>query len=143
VSFPGLKRPHGRKEFMYTIGDFLIQVKNAYMAGKKQLEYPFSNAVLSIGKILEKEGYLGKVVSSSQDGKKTVLVTLKYENKMPVLSKIKIISKPSVRRYVTRSKIRGVSEKHGIAILSTNQGMMTNKQAIKTGIGGELICKLY
>ena len=128
---------------MYTIGDFLIQVKNAYQANKKQMDYPFSNAVLSIGKILEAEGYVGKVAAKESDGKKAISINLKYENKLPAISQVKLVSKPSVRRYINKSKLGRASEKHGIAILSTSKGMMTANRAKKDGVGGELICQIY
>ena len=128
---------------MYTIGDFLIQIKNAYQARKKQVEYQFSNAVLSIGKVLEKEGYVEKVKEEQVDGRKKIIITLKYQDKIPAISDIKLVSKPSVHHYFGSAKIRKAVPSHGIGILSTNKGIMSNKQAQKENVGGELICRIY
>ena len=137
---------------MYTIGDFLIQVKNAYMAKKKELSYPSSKVVMSIGKILEKEGYVGKIkIQKStpiKSGSKTknmdeLVIELKYENREPAVSDIKIISKPSVHHYINRIHLKKYAGNYGVAIFSTSKGMMTGKQAQKDGVGGELICQIY
>jgi small subunit ribosomal protein S8 len=128
---------------MYTVGDFLIQIKNAYFAGKKQIDYPFSKEVFSIGKVLEKEGYLGKVSEKGSEGKKAISISLKYVNRLPAISEIKLVSKPSARRYINKSKLLRAAAKHGIAILTTNRGVMTNKQASKEGVGGEIVCQIY
>ena len=128
---------------MYTIGDFLTQIRNAYMAGKKHLSYPYSKSVLSIAKILEKEGYVGKVASSDKEGKKTISIELKYKEKTPAISEVKIVSKPSVRHYIKRTKLRQAAAAHGMGIISTSRGIMTSKQAQKEGVGGELICQIY
>ena len=128
---------------MYTIGDFLIKVKNAYMAGKKEVEYPYSNTVIALAKILEKEGYLSKVSQEEKEGRKQVQIKLKYENKLPAISEIKLVSRPSIHRYINKSGLKKAAARHGIAVLSTSQGMMTNKQAQKVGVGGELVCQIY
>ncbi len=129
---------------MYTTGDFLIKIKNAYMSGKKQVEYSRSNVVLSIAKILEKEGYVGKVTEKKdKDGRSTILIELKYQNRLPAISEIRLVSRPSIHRYIGKSGLLRAAEKHGIGILSTSHGMMTNKQAKKDGVGGELICQIY
>lgn len=131
---------------MFTIGDFLIQIKNAYMAKKKELSYPSSKVVVSIGKILEKEGYLGKIKTQDvkeKPGRKELVIELKYENRQPAVSDIKIISKPSVHHYVNRTHLRKYAGRYGLSILSTSKGMMTGRQAQKDGVGGELICQVY
>ena len=131
---------------MYTIGDFLIKVQNAYMARLKQVQYPRSNVVVAIGKILEKEGYVKSMKtekSKLREGREDVVLELLYKDKLPAISEIKLISKPSIHRYVNKSKAYRSAARHGIGILSTSLGMMTNKQARKEGVGGELICRIY
>jgi small subunit ribosomal protein S8 len=131
---------------MYTIGDFLIKVKNAYMAGHRQVEYPYSKAVLSIGKILEKEGYVKEVKnqkSKENNGRDEILIQLLYKNRMPAIAEIKLVSGPAIHRYVNKSGLSKTAARHGIGILSTSKGMMTNKQAEKEGVGGEIICQIY
>ena len=129
---------------MYTTGDFLIKIKNAYQASKTQVEYPYSNMVASLGKILEKEGYVGKVSDKKADtGRKVLVIALKYEGRIPAISEIKLVSRPSIHHYIDKSRLWRAAEKHGIAILSTSRGVMTNKQAKKEGVGGEVICQIY
>lgn len=132
---------------MYTIGDFLIRIQNAYMAGKKNISYPYSNVVVAIGKILEKEGYVKSSKIKSQKvrniEKKTLELELKYENKLPAVSSIRLVSKPSVHHYVGKQKLGRAATRHGIEIISTSHGVMTTKQAQKEGVGGELICQIY
>lgn len=132
---------------MYTIGDFLIQIKNAYMANKKTVEYPYAKAVFSIAKILEKEGCVGKVKIKDQKSKsgsqrKIIDLELKYENKVPAISEIKLISKPSVHHYIGKTKISKSLLRNSIGIISTSKGIMTGRQAQKEGVGGELICQI-
>ncbi len=131
---------------MYTIGDFLIRVQNAYMARLKQMEYPHSKVVASLGKILEKEGYVKGVKSQKskeKNGRDQIIIELLYKGKIPAVSQIKLVSKPSVHQYINKSKLGRAAARHGIGILSTSRGIMTNKQAAKEGVGGELICEIY
>lgn len=128
---------------MYTIGDFLIQIKNAYMARKRQAEFSFSNAIAAIGKILEKEGYIETIKEKAVNKKKRLIVTLRYEGKLPAISEIKLISKPSAHHYINKSQIKKFVTNSGISILSTSKGVMSSRDAQKKGIGGELICQIY
>jgi len=131
---------------MYTIGDFLITVKNAYRAGKKQVVYPHSKVVDGISKILVSEGLVEKAniaTDKTKSGRKFIEIELKYEGRMPALNNIKLLSKPSVHRYIDRSKLSSKLERQGVTILSTSSGIMTGKDAKKKGVGGELICHIF
>ena len=142
---------------MYTIGDFLIQLKNSSKASKKAIEYPYSNAVFSIAKILEKEGFINKVSVShekpppsprqggatARQGKKLLKIELKYNKNLPSISDIKLISKPSIHYYVSKNRMARSIQKNAVGIVSTNKGIMTIRDAQKQGIGGELICQIY
>lgn len=126
----------------YPIANFLIQIKNAYMANKKELTFPHSRIVAEIGKILKEEGYI-KDIKEAKDGiKKTVMVDLLYKGNYAAISDIKIISKPSVHKYVGKNDVRKSVNKFNINILSTNQGVMSNRKAMKMGVGGELLAKV-
>ena len=140
---------------MYRIGDFLIQIKNAYRAHKQKLEYPHSNVVEALGKILEKEGRIGKLKIKSEPFDKTqdkklkvgsdrkiLEIELKYEDRRPAINDIKLFSKPSVHRYVENNDLKKSLRSYGISIISTSSGMMTGREASKKGIGGELICQI-
>lgn len=127
---------------MYTIGDYLIQLKNGYMARKKEVVFPFAKIVVSIGKILENEGYVKKSIVTEVDGRKYVVATLLYKNKRPAMKDVKLVSKPSVHRYVTKTNIKRYGGNFGISVVSTSKGVMTGREAIKAGVGGELLCEV-
>ncbi len=127
---------------MYTIGDFLIQLKNAYMAHKKEVVLPYAKIIVSIGEILAKEGYVKKVTVKEQEGRKYVQVELLYKNRRPAMRDVKLISKPSVHRYVTKNNMKRIAGNFGISVLSTSSGVMTGKEALQKGVGGELLCEI-
>lgn len=127
---------------MYTVADFLIRIKNAYMGRKRTVNLPYSKAVLSIGKILAEEGYIRSIEEKETNGIKMLVGELLYKGKerRSALSDVQIVSKPSVHVYMRKSQARVGG--HGVAILSTSRGFMTHKKAQKAGIGGELLCKI-
>lgn len=140
---------------MYRIGDFLIQIKNAYGARKRSLSYPHSNVVAGIAEILAKEGYIknsklktqprsnrGQNSKSGQEVK-TLEMELKYDGRVPAVSDIKLVSKPSVHHYVKKTGSKRSIGGHGISIVTTSRGIMTLKDAHKQNVGGELICRVF
>jgi small subunit ribosomal protein S8 len=126
----------------YPVASFLIQIKNAYMANKNEMSFPYSKMVLSIGKVLKEEGYLKDIKEDKDEGKQIVKATLLYRKNEAALKDVKIISKPSVHTYVNKLKARKASTKYDVAIVSTNQGIMSNRKATKLGIGGELLARV-
>ena len=126
----------------YPIASFLTQIKNAYMARKKTMVFRHSKMVESIGDILVKEGYV-KSIKVVKDGiKSNVEVTLLYHSHEPSMHEVKIISKPSIHRYAKKEEVKKGVNRFKTNILSTNQGIMTAKEASKKNIGGELICTI-
>ena len=127
------------------ISDFLIQIKNGYLARKEKIEVPFSKNKEALGKLLVKEGYLGKVTVKKEEGsiKKYLAIDLLYIGKKPKLTEIVRLSKPSVRIYVKGKQIPKVLGGLGMIIISTPKGFLTGREARKIGVGGELICKLW
>lgn len=126
----------------YPVANFLIQIKNAYMANKNELSFPHSKMIVAIGKVLKEEGYIKDIKEASVEGRKVVNVTLLYKKNEPGLKDVKVISKPSMHLYVDKSKAKKSATKFDIAILSTNQGIMSNRKATKLGIGGELLARV-
>lgn len=124
----------------YPIASFLVQIKNAYMARKKSMVFAHSKIVESIGHILVKEGYLKAINVKDIDGRKTIEVTLLYHSHLPAFSDVKVISKPSIHRYTKKDEVKKSISRFKISILSTNQGIMTARDASKKNIGGELLC---
>lgn len=127
---------------MYTIGDFLIQLKNGYMAHKKEVIFPYAKIVVSLGEILAKEGYIKKAEVIEVEGRKMVSVDLLYKNKRPAMKDVKLVSKPSLHRYVTKLRIKRFAGNFGISVVSTSRGVMTGREALKQGVGGELLCEI-
>lgn len=132
------------------IADMLTRIRNASRVGKSEVFIPFSKIKLEILRILKKEGFIDGFEEIKPDGKETdesrfggFVVTLKYENDQPVISSLKKISKPGRRVYASKEDLPRVLNNFGIAIVSTSQGIMTNKQAKKVGLGGEILCEVY
>ncbi len=126
------------------IADMLIRIKNAYLAGKKTVVTDFSKMLNEIAQILVKEGYLKSVKTEDEEkGFNKLKLTLKYKSHRPVLTEVKRISKPGVRIYARAKKIPYVKEGRGITIVSTPQGLMTNRQAKESNLGGEVICQIW
>ncbi len=128
---------------MYHVGDFILRIKNAYKARRKQVTMPFSNINTAIAKVLVKEGFLAKVDVNEEKGHKQIVVELRYENRRPALHEVKLISKPSLRVYRGNTDIAADKDRAMIAILSTSNGIMTGKEALKKGVGGELLFKIW
>ena len=126
------------------IADFLTRVRNASRATKAKVTVPGSKLTLRIAEILKQEGYIENYKWLEEGVKKSIRVHLKYETgKKPVIQSIVRMSKPGLRRYVDRTEIPRVLGGLGTAILSTSKGIMTDREARKTGIGGELLCEVW
>lgn len=126
---------------MYTVGDFLIRIKNAYKARKKEITYPYSKLCYSVGKILEREGSIKSISKKKIDDKDSLYIELMYKGRKAAFRDVDLVSKPSIRIYVKRQKL--MKRGGNLVIVSTNRGVMTDKEAQKAGVGGELICKIY
>ena len=126
----------------YPVASFLIQIKSAYMANKNEVSFPYSKMVLSIGKVLKDEGYIKDIKEAKEEGRQVVTATLLYRKNEAALKDVKIISKPSVHTYVNKVKTKKAATKYDLAIVSTNQGIMSNRKATKLGIGGELLARV-
>ena len=125
------------------IADMLTRIRNAGRAGKMTCEIPASNMKRAIADILVDEGYIEKV-SHREDGKQGILtVTLKYYGSKPVITGIKRISKPGLRVYADIDNLPRVQNGLGIAIISTSQGVMTDKFARRTKLGGEVLAYVW
>jgi small subunit ribosomal protein S8 len=128
------------------IADLLTRIRNAIMAGHKVVEIPASNLKQEIARILFEKGYiLGYKVVDGEGPIKTLKIALKYnaKSKKPAIKSIQRISRPGLRRYVGVDEMPRVLNGLGVAILSTSKGLMTDKEAIKEKIGGEVLCYVY
>ncbi|MEO0094184.1 MAG: 30S ribosomal protein S8 [candidate division WOR-3 bacterium] len=130
---------------MDPISDMLTRIRNAIHARQKQVTIPYSKLKFEIARILMQEGYISNFQEISEPGdKKKIVIQLKYtEDGKPVIYGLKRISKPSRRIYAKWDEIPKVIGGLGIAILSTNKGVLTDREARTEHIGGEVICYVW
>ena len=124
------------------IADMLTRIRNAQAVNKPTVTIPYSTIKLNLAKTLKKEGYINDV-SVSKTTPKTLTVTLKYVDKIPAITQIERVSKPGRRVYLKSDQIKPTLSGHGITIVTTNQGIMTAKEAKKNNLGGEAICQVW
>jgi small subunit ribosomal protein S8 len=124
------------------IADLLTRIRNASTVKKQTVVAPYSRMKQEIVRVLKEEQYIVDYEIAEVGGMKCLTITLKYVDTFPVISILKKISTPGCRRYVKADEIPTVQNNYGIAILSTSHGIMTNRQARKEKIGGELICEI-
>lgn len=124
------------------ISDFLTRLRNAGHARHETVTSPSSRIKLAIAKILQQEGYVSDVAVTQDGPRATLTLALAYEGKEPKLRTIKRISTPGRRVYRKADEMPRVLSDLGLAIVSTSQGLMTNKQARKRRLGGEIICEV-
>ncbi len=128
---------------MDPIADLLVRIKNAQASSRESVEVPFSKAKLAIAKILEREGFVGAVEKKGLKNKEKIEIILKYDQGAPAISELKRVSKPGQRIYISGDKVRSVKQGYGRAIISTSRGLMTDKEAKKNKIGGEILCQVW
>ena len=126
------------------IADMLTRIRNANKAKFEKVEIPSSKIKVSIARILKEEGYI-RNFSVVNDNKQGVLqIAMKYEGKgEAIISEIKRVSKPSCRMYVDKDAIPMIRSGLGLAILSTSKGIMSDKEARRQQVGGEVICTFW
>ena len=125
------------------IADMLNRMTTAAVVGKETVEVPFSNVKYGVAKVLERVGFIKSVRIQKRRGRNVIEIQLRYKDSEPMFSSFKRVSKPGQRMYASTKKIKGVRGGFGIGIVSTSKGLMTNTEARKEGIGGELICELW
>lgn len=125
------------------ITDMLNQIRNAQAVGKTEVLVPSSKIKTEIANLLVKEGLLGEVKKAMKGKIKALKIVLKYENGTPVIAGLRRTSRPGQRIYQGFSEIKKVHGGFGISIVSTSKGLMTNKEARKQKLGGEIICQVW
>ncbi len=125
------------------IGDMIARIKNAQARKHKKVELPSSKFKSKIADILKNEGYIIDYKISSDDKKPTLEIILKYTYGSPVISSIQRVSKPGRRIFSSAESLPKINNGLGIAIVSTPKGVMTDIDARKQKIGGEIICKVF
>jgi small subunit ribosomal protein S8 len=122
------------------IADMLTRIRNAQMAGHSSVVMPSSKVKASIAKVLESEGFVKAVSVNDSEGKSELSVDLKYFEGKPVIEMVKRVSRPGLRVYKGKDELPKVIGGLGVAIVSTSKGIMSDNDARKAGIGGEIIC---
>jgi small subunit ribosomal protein S8 len=128
------------------ISDFLTRIRNSVAANHRVLEVPASNIKKEITKILFEKGYILNYKFEDENGPQgTIKIALKYDpvTKVPAIKSLERVSKPGGRRYTNKDELPRVLNGLGIAILSTSKGVITDKEAKKENVGGEVLCYVY
>jgi len=122
------------------IADMLTRIRNAQRVGHAEVLMPSSGLKASIARVLKDEGYIDDFAVRETNGRAELAISLKYYAGRPVIERIERVSKPGLRVYKRRNDIPKVMNGLGVAILSTSHGVMTDRKARDTGVGGEVLC---
>ncbi|WFB35303.1 30S ribosomal protein S8 [Kiritimatiellota bacterium B12222] len=126
------------------IADFLTRIRNAVAAGHSSVEIPSSKIKVAMADILKREGYIRDVKIEGDAPKQTIKLTLKYgPDNESVITGIKRVSKPGLRQYVNAENLPRVLNGLGIALLTTSTGIITDMEARKSHVGGEVLCHIW
>jgi len=129
---------------MDPLANFFSQIKNAQMVNRETLKVPYTKLKLAVAELLVKTGYLESIEKQGREvSRRMLVVKLKQNQGRFVISGIKKISKLGQRVYLPHKKIWPVKSSYGLAIISTSKGLMTNQEARKQGLGGEVICEVW
>ena len=122
------------------IADFLTRIRNGQSASKVDVSMPSSKLKCAIASVLKDEGYITDFATADEDGKQVLTVTLKYYDGKPVIERLQRASRPGLRLYKGKDDIPSIQNGLGVAIVSTSQGVMSDRQARAAGQGGEVLC---
>lgn len=122
------------------IADMFTRIRNAQTANQAEVSMPSSNMKVAIAKVLKDEGYIMNFRIDENEGKPKLLITLKYYDNKPVIEMIKRVSRPGLRKYADKENMPIVMDNLGITIVTTSRGVMTGRQAVAEGQGGEILC---
>lgn len=128
-----------------TISDMLTRIRNSCMAQHSTTKVPATKMTRNIAKVLKEEGFIGEFEVTGEGIQKYLVISLKYKgkNRQPIVRHLKRISKPGLRVYKNRKELPKVLGGIGIAIISTSSGIMTDREARRRGIGGEVLCYVW
>jgi small subunit ribosomal protein S8 len=128
-----------------TIADMLTRIRNANLARHQTTEVPSTKMTRSIAQVLQSEGFITEFSEKEEGSKRTLVISLKYKgrNRRPIITALKRVSKPGLRVYSNRKELPRVLGGIGIAIISTSSGIMTDRDARRQGLGGEVLCYVW
>ena len=122
------------------IADMLTRIRNGYAVGSVSVSMPSSGIKQAVARVLQEEGFINGCTVAEDNGKKTLTVTLRYFEGVPVINQLQRVSRPGKRVYCHSSDIPAVNNGLGVVVVSTSKGIMTGREAKTSGTGGELIC---
>ena len=122
------------------IADMLTRIRNGHAVRSVSVSMPSSGIKQAVARVLQEEGFINGCTVAEENGKKTLTVTLRYFEGVPVISQLQRVSRPGKRVYCHSSDIPAVNNGLGVVVVSTSQGIMTGREAKTSGTGGELIC---
>lgn len=125
------------------VSDLIIRIKNAVLARKIEVRLPHSKMKQAVAEVLAAEGYVTAVATEPAPVGKELVITLKYVGKQSFVTDVRRLSKPGRRLYSPATQIPKTLGGYGITIVSTNKGVMTDKEARKQNVGGELLCQIW
>ena len=126
------------------IADFLTRVRNGIIARKAKVEVPTSKMKKRLAEVLREEGFINAIDEKTENNFGVLVLTLRYDNKNRcAIEGLRRVSRPGQRRYVGKDDIPKVRSGLGVSLLTTSQGIMTDRAARKAGLGGELICEVW
>ncbi|MBU2885253.1 30S ribosomal protein S8 [Gilvimarinus agarilyticus] len=124
------------------LADMLTRIRNALQVGKTDVAIPSSKLKINVAKVLQEEGYISGY-SVSEGAKPDLIVELKYFEGKPVIAELDRVSRPGLRNYAGKTELPSVRNGLGVAIVSTSQGVMTDRAARAAGVGGEVLCTVF
>ncbi|MFH1582584.1 MAG: 30S ribosomal protein S8 [bacterium] len=125
------------------ITDMLNRIRNAQAVEHPTVDVPFSKFKYGLAKILEKNGFISKVEKKNKKSKDSMEITLKYNDKIGAISGLRKVSKPGQKIYSDYLKLKRIKSGYGISVISTSKGLMTDREAKKSKIGGEVIFEIW
>ena len=128
-----------------TIADMLTRIRNSSLARHQTTEVPATKMTRNIAKVLKDEGFIAEYEEVGEGVTRHLVISLKYKgkNRQPIITALKRVSKPGLRVYSNRKELPRVLGGIGIAIISTSSGIMTDREARRTGVGGEVLCYVW
>ena len=126
------------------IADFLARLRNAIMSRKTTIELPASQVKLKLAELFRNEGYLTAVAFNAEGPQGTISVTLRWDaQNRPAITGLRRVSRPGQRRYFGKDDIKKVRGGLGVSVVSTSKGLLTDREARKQGVGGEVLCEVW
>ena len=127
------------------VSDLLTRVRNAILVNKEQVSVPYSKLKHSLANLLQEEGYVNHVQLINEDDapRKSIIIDLKYVNGIPAISGLRKVSKPGLRKYTRAQYAPRVYSGLGISVISTSQGLRTDRKARAEKVGGEILCQVW